>query len=104
MDIYKVNHKTKEKVLVGDWDKETRIIEYLKPLRDISLLDTSKINTYEINYELKELEIYLTDIRDLLVGIEDKYNDRYEKYLSLGYFDKGQLVLWDQYLNLINNE
>jgi len=100
MNLYKINSQTGDKVLVGDWDRNTHEKIFLEPKNKINI---NKVNTYKCCYELDELEfLILDDEREVLVNIDetDKNfdNEAYTNFLSIGYLDNGKLVLWDQYL------
>jgi len=100
MNLYKINSQTEDKVLVGDWNKDTGEKTFLEPKRNINEID--KVNTYKTHYELDELELLiLDDKREVCVFIDksDKNFDEesYVNYLSIGYLDNGKLILWTQY-------
>jgi len=101
MNLYKINSQTKDKVLVGDWDRNTKEKIFLEPKRNIN--EINKVHTYKTHYELDELEVFIPDDkREVCVFIDESDRnfdeESYVNYLSIGYLDNGKLVLWDQYL------
>ena len=91
--VYKINSKTYERVEVGYISLNGRLM--FRTLK--SEVMSSNPSTYQRNFEVivtdSKTEIH-TSIRsdDREVFVKDETNT-----WSIGYFDKGKLVLWSQY-------
>lgn len=92
--VYKVNSKTNERVEVGYVALNGRLI-FISPKSEVM---PCNFNTYRRNFEVlvanDKAETHTSikhDSREVLV------KDKEGSSLSIGYFDRGKLVLWSQY-------
>ena len=88
--VYKINSKTHERVEVGYIALNGKLI-FITPKSEVV---PSNLTTYKRNFEImatdSKTEIYISiESDDREIFVKDSW--------SIGYFDKGKLVLWSQY-------
>lgn len=97
-DVYKRHAYSGNSILVGRLDERNHIV-FNQPVKCIDQVNYESPDVYSNDFETytvdKDRNFIITrmfDDRDLLIVNKDEYCQE-----SIGYYDKGKIVFWEQY-------
>ena len=97
-DVYKRHAYRENSILVGRLDERNSIV-FNEPDKCIHQVNyespdvySNDFETYSVDSNKEIITTHILDDRDLLVVNRDEYCQE-----SIGYYDKGKIVFWEQY-------